>query len=256
MENVLIYSLAAIFIIQILFFIFASYFKTDKVTDLAYGTTFVIISWALLLINKTFDLMHVILTLMITVWGLRLSGYLFYRILKTKKDKRFDGIRENFGKFAVFWMVQTLTIFIIMLPVIMLLNMKSNITLSMITIVGFFIWCTGFIIETIADHQKFVFRNNPKNKDKWIDTGLWHNSRHPNYFGEILCWIGVFVYVMPLLSNLAWMSIFSPISIIILLLFFTGIPPLEKNADKLFGKNTQYREYKKTTSVLIPWFKN
>ena len=256
MENVLIYSLAAIFIIQVLFFIFASYFKTDKVTDLAYGTTFVILSWALLLINKTFDLVHVTLTLMITLWGLRLSGYLFYRILKTKTDKRFNGIRENFLKFAMFWIIQTLIIFIIMLPVILLLNVKSHIILSIFSIVGFFIWCIGFMIEVVADHQKFSFRNKSKNKNKWIDTGLWYQSRHPNYFGEILCWIGVFVYVTPLLTNLAWVSIFSPICIIVILLFFSGIPPLEKQADKLYGKNKEYIKYKKTTNVLIPWFKN
>ncbi|MGV8087057.1 MAG: DUF1295 domain-containing protein [Candidatus Woesearchaeota archaeon] len=255
MENIIIYSLAAIFVIQILFFIFAAYFKTDKVTDLAYGTTFVILSWAILLLNKTFDLVHVILTIMITLWGLRLSGYLFYRIIKTKTDKRFDGIREHFWKFATFWIIQTLVIFIIMLPVIMLLNIKSNITLSLITIIGFFIWCIGFVIEVIADHQKFVFKSNPKNKNKWIETGLWHNSRHPNYFGEIICWIGVFIYVIPVITGLAWISIFSPICIIMILLFFSGIPPLEKKEDALYGKNPKYKLYKKKTSMLVPWFK-
>jgi steroid 5-alpha reductase family enzyme len=193
---------------------------------------------------------------MITIWGLRLSGYLFYRIIKTKKDNRFDGIRNNFFKFAGFWSIQTLIIFLIMIPVIILLNNKAYIPLSTLNIIGFFIWCSGFIIEAIADQQKFSFRNNPKNKNKWIETGLWRNSRHPNYFGEILCWIGVFIYVIPVLNNLAWISIISPISIIVTLLFFSGIPPLEKRSDKEYCKNPKYIEYKKNTSVLIPWFKN
>jgi steroid 5-alpha reductase family enzyme len=229
--------------------------KTDKVTDLAYGMTFVILSWALLIYNGVYDIMHVLLTVMVSLWGLRLAGYLFYRIIKIKKDARFDGIRESFWKFAGFWTVQTLLIFIIMLPIIMLLNVQSKIPLTLITIIGVFIWLFGFLTETIADQQKFKFRNNPKNKNKWIDSGLWYYSRHPNYFGEILCWIGVFVYILPLLSDLAWVSILSPLSITVSLLFFSGIPPLEKKEDERYGKNKEYQKYKKTTSVLIPWFK-
>ncbi len=258
MEHVLIYSLAIIFFIQVLFFIFAALFKTDKVTDLAYGLTFVILSWILLITNNIFNLVNILLTLMITLWGIRLAGYLFYRILKIKKDNRFDGIRENFWKFAAFWIIQTIIIFAIMLPVIFVLNNNSNSTLSFISIIGFFIWGIGFLVESIADQQKFSFKNNPKNKNKWIDTGLWHNSRHPNYFGEILCWIGVFIYSLPLLNylnNFTWISMISPLSIIITLLFFSGIPLLEKRADIEFGKNKKYLKYKNTTSVLIPWFK-
>jgi steroid 5-alpha reductase family enzyme len=256
MIDTMLWSLAIIFVIQVLFFIFASMLKTDKVTDLAYGMTFVILSWIWLFYNGIFDLMHVLLATMITLWGVRLAGYLFYRIMKIKKDARFDGIREHFWKFAGFWTVQTIIIFIVMLPVIMLLNIKSIIPLTTISIIGFFIWLFGFLTETIADHQKFTFRNNPKNKGKWIDTGLWHYSRHPNYFGEILCWIGVFVYVIPVLSGASWIAIISPISITAILLFFSGIPPLERKEDEMYGKNKEYRKYKKTTSVLIPWFKN
>jgi steroid 5-alpha reductase family enzyme len=255
MMEIILLSLLIIFGIQILFFIFASIFKTDKVTDLAYGLTFVILSWILLINNKVFDIVHVLLTLMITFWGLRLAGYLFYRILRIKKDDRFNGIRENFWKFAAFWVFQTVLILIIMLPVIMLHSIHSTLILTASSVIGFGIWLFGFLTETIADQQKFKFRNNPKNKNKWIDKGLWRYSRHPNYFGEILCWIGVFVYILPVLTNLAWISIASPLSITVSLLFFSGIPLLEKKEDERYDKNKKYREYKKSTSVLIPWFK-
>ncbi len=255
MISVLLWSLLIIFGIQILFFIFASTFKTDKVTDLAYGITFVILSWILLIYYKMFTLPNIILAIMITFWGLRLAGYLFYRILKTKKDERFNGIRENFWKFAKFWTFQSIAIFVIMLPIIFFMSTPMINTLTIFSVVGFFIWAIGFITESVADQQKFKFRNNPKNKGKWIETGLWNYSRHPNYFGEILCWIGVFVYVIPILSAWTWMAIISPISIIVTLLFFSGIPLLEKKSDEMFGKKKEYKEYKKSTSVLIPWLK-
>jgi steroid 5-alpha reductase family enzyme len=254
MIGILLWSLLIIFGIQILFFIFAASFKTDKVTDLAYGLTFVILSWILLIYYNMFTFTNIILVIMVTFWGLRLAGYLFYRIIKTKKDERFNGIRENFWKFAMFWTFQTIVIFMIMLPIIVLMTSSYVNEIFVISIIGFFIWASGFWIEAVADHQKFSFRNNPKNKNKWIDTGLWSYSRHPNYFGEILCWIGIFVYVLPFLEGWMWISILSPISITITLLFFSGIPLLERKADERYGKNKEYKKYKKSTSVLIPWF--
>lgn len=248
-------SLIIILGIQLLFFMFAAMFKTDKVTDLAYGLTFAILAWIILIRTGTFSLEAIVLTIMITLWGVRLAGYLFYRIMHIGKDKRFDGIRERFWKFAGFWTAQTIVIFIVMLPSIIFLDVDSDIRLTLLGIIGFFIWILGFLIETVSDHQKFKFRNNSKNKDRWIDTGLWRYSRHPNYFGEILCWIGIFVYAIPVLSGWEWASIISPIGIIMTLLFFSGIPTVEKNDDKRYGKDKKYLRYKSTTSVLIPWFK-
>jgi len=254
MINILLLVLLIIFGIQVLFFIFAAAFKTDKVTDLAYGLTFVIIAWFLLIRNGMFDLTRILLVLMVTIWGVRLAGYLFYRILKTGKDKRFDGIRENFWKFAGFWTAQTIVIFVVMLSSIIFLE-QANVEWQILSSIGLCIWLIGFITETIADQQKFSFRNNPKNKDKWIGTGLWYYSRHPNYFGEILCWVGIFIYTIPVLTGIEWLGIISPISITATLLFFSGIPTVEKKDDERYGKNKEYRKYKKTTSVLIPWFK-
>jgi steroid 5-alpha reductase family enzyme len=146
MINILLLSLLIIFGIQIVFFIFASAFKTDKVTDLAYGMTFVILSWILLIYNKMFTLTNIILAIMVTFWGVRLAGYLFYRILKTKKDERFNGIREHFWKFAMFWTFQTVLIFIIMLPIIFFMTQNPLNKISIISIIGFFIIFIRFFL--------------------------------------------------------------------------------------------------------------
>jgi steroid 5-alpha reductase family enzyme len=254
MINTLLLVLLIIFGIQVLFFIFASAFKTDKVTDLAYGLTFVIIAWFLLIKNGMFDLTRIILVIMVTLWGLRLAGYLFYRIIRIGRDKRFDGIRESFWKFAGFWTAQTIVIFVVLLSTIIFLE-QTDVEWKILSGLGLAVWIIGFAIETVADKQKFSFWNNPKNKNRWIDTGLWYHSRHPNYFGEILCWTGIFIYTIPILNSWEWVSIISPISIAATIIFFSGIPTVEKRDDERYGKIKGYQRYKRTTSVLIPWFK-
>jgi steroid 5-alpha reductase family enzyme len=194
-------------------------------------------------LNKT------ILAIMIALWSLRLGGFLFIRIQKMKKDKRFDGMRESFTKFIKFWLLQGLTVWIILIPTILFLATNRD----EVIIIGAIIWLIGLIIETIADAQKYKFKQNKKNKDKFIQEGIWKYSRHPNYFGEILCWIGIYIYVFPALTiTNKIIGLISPIFIIALLMFVSGVPLLEKYADKKWGHQKDYKEYKRKTSLLIP----
>lgn len=238
--NILIYSLTVIFFIQIFFFMLAALFKTDKVTDLAYGSTFALLS----ILYLDFEIQKIILTFMIFVWGIRLSSYLFIRIVNTGKDSRFDSIREKFFSFLGFWTLQAISIFIIMLPGLFFYSKTNPDFFS----IGFVIWLIGFLIEAVSDHQKYRFKKKEKG---FISSGLWRYSRHPNYFGEILCWIGVYVFVLP--SLIAWenIGILSPIFITVLLVFISGIPILEKQHGLKYGK--KYAEYKRKTSMLLPW---
>lgn len=250
MIETILTTLAISFAIQIIFFTFAASLKTDKFTDLSYGLTFVIISLYHHLTN-TLTTQSTIITSMVVIWGLRLAIYLFIRILKTKKDKRFDEIRENFIEFAKFWILQGISIWIIIIPTALYLN-KDLTNLQMLNYIGIGIWLTGFIIETLADYQKFVFKNDSRNKNKFIKSGLWKYSRHPNYLGEILLWWGIFLYTIPALSNLEYLSIISPIYITSLISFVSGIPLLEKRYDKKFADDADYQEYKKKTGILFP----
>jgi len=239
-------------IIQIFFFIFAFYFKTDKVTDLSYGLTFIIISIFYFLFRSYNFFPQLLLTLMITLWGLRLSVYLFIRIMKTKKDERFDGIRENFVKFSRFWALQAVSVWVIMLPSIYFLSLETDISRSVFIFLGFFIWLFGLFIETLADYQKFSFKNNPENKGKWIQTGIWKYSRHPNYFGEMTLWWGIFIFTLSFTSSYTLFTIVGPLYITFLLIFVSGIPPLEKKYKERYKDNIAYRKYLKQTSVLFP----
>ena len=252
--EILVKAFLVIWAVQVLFFILAYILRTDKFTDFAYGTSFII--GALFALLKTHSPTNIppvklILLIMVSLWGLRLSIYLLTRILKIKKDKRFDEIRGNFAKFAGFWLLQAVTIWSVSLPVLVLMATKNLNNWSPATLTGQAIWAAGFIIEAISDQQKFSFLNKEKNKYKWVNIGLWKYSRHPNYFGEILCWIGIFIYSISLLGLNYWYIIASPIYITSLLLFVSGIPPAEKSLDKKFGNNPKYQKYKEEVSPLI-----
>ncbi|MBD3282195.1 MAG: DUF1295 domain-containing protein [Candidatus Portnoybacteria bacterium] len=242
------------FVIQTIFFIPAFILKTDKFTDLAYALTFVILGSLMLGLNNIF-LGKIIVFLMIFLWAARLGVYLFIRINKIKRDKRFDNIRNNFVKFGSFWLLQGVSVWVIMLSSLIYFSLDS-IIINMISWIGFIVWLIGLIVESISDYQKFKFVNNSSNRGKWIDEGLWKYSRHPNYFGEILIWIGIYLFVLPSLSDInIWIGLVSPVYIIILLLFVSGIPKAEEAADKRWGDNEKYLKYKKRTSILIPFFK-
>lgn len=256
MINLIILFLIAIGI-QILFFIPAFLFKTDKLTDFSYGITFIVLSFTSFFMGEQKQ-GQLILLLFILIWAIRLVSYLFIRIRKIKKDQRFDQIRGNFLKFLKFWIGQGFTVWVILIPSLFYFNLfdaKQNIW----WLIGGIIFISGFLIESIADYQKYKFINNPKNKDKWISSGLWYYSRHPNYFGEILIWTGIYIFTLGSLSLIkSLIGLISPLFITIILLFVTGVPILEKKSDQKWGDNKDYLNYKKRTNKIIinPFKKN
>ncbi|MDD5086833.1 MAG: DUF1295 domain-containing protein [Candidatus Nanoarchaeia archaeon] len=252
MIDVLIAFLVVSGVINLVMFIPAFIFKTDKLTDISYGLSFLILSMIAVKLNNI-TTGKMILFFMILVWSTRISIYLFARILATKKDKRFDGIRENFLKFLSFWLLQGVSVWIILISSLMYISTDFY-NLGILSLIGFIIWLAGISIEATSDYQQAMFFKNPKNKGSFISKGIWKYSRHPNYFGEMLCWIGIYVYVLDALSGIyALISLLSPAYIIFILVFVTGLPKVEKSADERFAKNKSYQKYKKTTSILIPW---
>lgn len=251
-SNIYLFTLLVSLGINLAIFLLASAFKTDKFTDFTYGLSFIILAFLLLFKNKTFFLYHVLLTTMVTIWAVRLISYLFIRIRKIKKDRRFDNIRGKPLQFLKFWFFQGLAVWVIMLPSIYILGIKEVKIINSVQLLGLMIWMFGLLIETISDWQKFIFKNNSQNKDLWVQSGLWKYSRHPNYFGEMLCWWGIFIFCLPLINGLSWLTIIGPIFITFILLYVSGIPPLEKRYNQKYAGNRDYQEYKMKTSILIP----
>lgn len=231
-------------------FIPAYLLKTDRLTDISYSLTFIFVALVSYFKSSRAEA-HSLALMLILLWATRLGGFLFIRINKIKVDHRFDEMRHRPWAFFRFWFFQGLTVFVVLLSALLLWNVK-NTTLSIVSWVGVAIFITGLALEAFADAQKFKF-NNKKTKDAWIDQGVWRISRHPNYLGEVLVWVGVYLFAYTSLSTAGrFVAMASPIYIAAILLFFSGVPLLEKSADKKWGSSPDYRQYKKSVPLLIP----
>ncbi|CAF1313316.1 unnamed protein product [Rotaria sordida] len=183
-----------------------------------------------------------------------LGIFLFYRILKTGKDSRFDHMRNSPFKLFITWMMQDIWVIMTLLPTFYLNQKQIDKPLIKTDYIGWSIWLFAFIFEIIADKQKMSFKNNPNNKSKFIDIGLWKYSRHPNYFGEISTWLGLYISSSHILVGYERLfGIFSPIFVTLIISFLSGITILEKQAMKIYGNDPTYHIYRKQTPVLIPF---
>jgi len=233
------------------FFAVAAARRTDVVTDLSYSLTFALLAVVLLLTGAA-EPVQLVASLLVVVWAVRLGTYLFRRIMRMKVDHRFDGMRDEPLRFARFWLLQAITVAVVMLPVSYLLDQENPPGLEVWSVVGAAVWLVGLLVEAIADAQKSAFRAKEENSGRFIASGLWRYSRHPNYFGEMLVWWGLFLYAVPVLHGAAFAVVIGPVFITLLLLFVSGIPPLERSADEKYGDDPVYREYKRRTSILVP----
>ena len=250
MNEYLLFFLVAIGL-NVAMFVPAFVTQTDKLTDISYALTFIFLAIYGFSISSK-EPLHLVVAVAIILWGLRLGTFLFIRINAMKKDKRFDGMRESFFKFLRFWLLQGLSVAVILLSALTIwLQKDTDITIWVYIGIGVFI--SGLLIEATADMQKYSFNKIPENKGKWIASGLWGISRHPNYLGEIMVWVGLFAALIGQLTGWQYLiASLSPLYIISLLIFVSGIPLLEKSADVRWGKDKKYQAYKSKTAVLIP----
>ncbi|KAJ3697729.1 hypothetical protein LUZ61_001434 [Rhynchospora tenuis] len=237
---------------QLLFFIITALLRFDKVTDFAGSTNFIIIAILTLVLKGTWHFRQIVLTVLVVIWGLRLAIFLLMRILQWGEDRRFDEMRDNLAKLAVFWIFQAVWVWAVSLPLTIVNASDHDPSFKPQDVIGWIMWLIGIIAEATSDQQKLAFKNNPANRGKWCNVGLWKYSRHPNYFGEILLWWGIFVASTPVLHGAEWAVISGPVFLTLLLLFVSGIPLLEESADKKYSGVEEYRIYKLTTSPLIP----
>jgi steroid 5-alpha reductase family enzyme len=233
------------------FFAVAAARRTDVVTDLSYSLTFALLAIVLVFIGAR-EPVQLVASLLVLVWAIRLGGYLFRRILRMKVDHRFDGMRDEPLRFARFWLLQAITVAVVMLPVSYVLDRDHPPGFGAWAAAGAAVWLAGFLIEAVADAQKSAFRAKEENRGRFVASGLWRYSRHPNYFGEMLVWWGLFLYAVPFLDGAAFAVVAGPVFITLLLLFVSGIPLVERSADEKYGDDPAYRDYKRRTSILVP----
>jgi steroid 5-alpha reductase family enzyme len=244
---------AFVFFYMTIFFIVAVQKKDNSLADIAWGMGFVCITYLTLLIQNAFQPRQLLVTGLVTLWGLRLALYISTRNRGKGEDPRYRKWREDWGRQ---WIIKSyLQVFLLqgffMLVIaasIIVVNSRTSSSLNFLDLIGSTIWLIGFIFETIGDYQLRAFIANPANHNRIMQSGLWRYTRHPNYFGEATMWWGIFVIAL----NTAYgiLAIVSPLLITTLLLFVSGVPLLEKR----YAGNPEFDKYKQQTSVFIPWF--
>jgi steroid 5-alpha reductase family enzyme len=245
-------SVGLVFLIQWLAFIPAYLLQTEKFFDLTGSLTYISVILIAVILSAATDARSILLAALVVIWAVRLGSFLFGRIKKAGKDDRFDEIKPSFIRFLNVWTIQGLWVTFTMAAALVAITTTNRKELDLFAILGFLVWVLGFAIEVVADSQKSRFSANPDNKGKFIQTGLWSRSRHPNYFGEIVLWVGVAMIALPVLQGWQWVALISPVFVTLLLTRVSGIPLLEKKADKKWGGQEDYESYKKRTPVLIP----
>ncbi len=226
--------------------------RTERYYDLTGGVTYISVILAAVLLSRPLDLRGVLVVAMVLIWSLRLATFLYRRILRAGHDDRFDDLKTQPLPFFMAWTLQGLWVLLTAAAALAVITGGTREPLGVVGMVGITIWAIGMVIEIVADRQKSNFKADPLNEGKFINVGLWAWSRHPNYFGEIVLWTGMAILAVPVLQGWQWATLISPLFVTVLLTRISGIPLLEKKADRVWGGQTEYEEYKRRTPILIP----
>lgn len=248
MNHYLILALV-VFSYMLFWFVVSIRIKRNDVADIAWGLGFVVVTWFSYFLSDQSP-KALLVNMMVTIWGLRLSWHIFLRNKGKTEDFRYHQWRMEWKHFYLrsflqVFMLQGLFLFITLLPVIYI-NAHSAFRFHFLDGAGILIWLTGFYFESAGDYQLKQFKSKPENKGKIISTGLWRYTRHPNYFGEVVQWWGIFIMAVTLPGG--WMTIAGPLTITYLVRYVSGVPMLERK----YAGNPEFEAYKKRTSVFFP----
>ena len=241
------------FLIHWLFFIPAYLLKTEKFFDLTGSLTYISIMVYVVYTKNNLQeqLGSIILASLVILWAIRLGSFLFLRIKKAGEDKRFREIKTSFARFFLLWTISGMWVSFCSMCALTAIASNDGVILNNIFYIGLVTFIIGLSIEIIADSQKTKFRKDPKNKDKFINEGLWAKSRHPNYVGEITLWAGVAIMSFSSLEGWQYVSLISPIFTYLLLVYVSGVPQLTASGQKKWGHLESYQDYIKNTPTLI-----
>lgn len=242
------------FVLHWLGFIPAYLFQTEHYFDLIGSISYVATVALAFALTPSFGARGLVVATLICVWAVRLGSFLFIRVKKAGQDRRFTQIKTKFFRFLLTWTLGGTWVFITMAAGLAAMTSQSQSPVDGFLVVGATLWVIGFGIEVVADQQKTAFRKDPANAEKFISSGLWSISRHPNYLGEIILWIGIAVIALPVLEGWQWVTLASPVFVSFLLLKVSGVPMLENNAESRWGNDPEFRQYKAKTPTLIPYF--
>ncbi|NNC99866.1 MAG: DUF1295 domain-containing protein [Gammaproteobacteria bacterium] len=253
--SVSVFALCAIvaFVINWLAFIPANLAKTERYYDLTGSATYLSVIVLAVTMSDNLDSRALIVAAMVAIWAIRLGSFLFSRIARDGKDDRFDTIKTDPLRFFLTWTIQALWVVLTAACALAIITGGSREPIGAAGVLGICVWVFGFTVEVIADQQKSNFKKNPENKGKFINTGLWRWSRHPNYFGEMVLWTGIAIIALPVLTGWQWATLISPVFVYVLINYVSGVNKLEKKAEEKWGNDADYQTYRKNTPILVLW---
>ena len=245
---------SSILILNSTFFLHSYIYRTDIFFDLVGSLSFLSIGVISLLLIPNIDANQILVFFLLLFWSLRLGPFLFIRRLGANNDERLEEFFKSPLSLYFLWSMNSLWVFFTSLSMIIIFSSPNENEFGLIQWLGLIVWVTGYVIEVISDSQKTKF--NKFNKGKFINIGLWKYIRHPNYLGEIIIWVGIFIISLNYIHSLtSFLSILSPIFVFLLLRFITGVPQLEARGKEKWGHLDEYNSYKEKTGLLFPKFK-
>ncbi len=240
-----------LFLYMSMWFVLSLVKKRNDVADIAWGLGFVLLAWVSFFVGEAESMRGLLVGLLVSIWGIRLARHIYARNRGRTEDYRYAEWRKAWGKwfylrsYAQVYLLQGVLLFLIVLPVL-LINNSMRTGLNYLDLIGVAVWLIGFIFESVGDAQLARFIKDPANKGKLMQRGLWRYTRHPNYFGEVAQWWGV--WLIALSVPFGWLGIIGPITITFLIFKVSGIPMLEKK----MAENPEFADYKKRTSIFFP----
>ena len=240
------------FVLHWLVFIPGFIYQTEHYFDLTGSMSYIASVTVAAVLHPNLDLRGFIICVLIFIWAARLGSFLFIRVKKAGQDRRFTEMKTRFWRYLLTWTLGGAWVFITTAAGLAAITSMTQRPLGIWIILGILLWTIGFSIEVIADRQKTRFRKIPENSEKFITTGLWNYSRHPNYFGEIILWLGIAVIAFPTLVGWQFLTLISPFFVTFLLIKISGVRLLEEGGQKRWGDDPAYQKYLATTSVLVP----
>jgi steroid 5-alpha reductase family enzyme len=249
--NYFVTLIAILFVYMSLWFVFSLFKKRNDVADVAWGLGFVLMAWISFFLFNNSGMQGLLVGVLVSIWGLRLAWHIHSRNKGRAEDYRYLAWRKEWGKWFYLrsyfqvYILQGVFLFLIVLPVL-LINKNAGVSLGLLDFLGVAMWLVGFYFEAVGDAQLARFIKNPTNKGKLMQSGLWAYTRHPNYFGEVMQWWGIWLVAFSVPSG--WLGIIGPVTITFLILKVSGIPILEKK----MKENPEFESYKKRVSMFVP----
>ena len=253
-SDIVMQAVMLAFLIQWVAYIPAYIFQTEKFYDLTGSLSYLTVIWFVFFSSNNLsglNIQNLIVVTLISIWAIRLGTFLFGRIHKDGEDKRFRTIKTSASQFFMTWTLQGMWVSICTMCAITAISSSQGIIANALFYLGLSFFIVGFAIEVVSDQQKSAFRAVPENKEKFITSGLWSKSQHPNYFGEILLWSAIALLSISSLNGTQYLTLISPIFTYVLLVYISGVRMLDDMGNKKWGHLEEYKEYKRNTPTLF-----